>query len=123
MTTIHEGCWEIPRYGRKNERVGREELADLTPLCSHCHAMVHVLERRGLIGLDFSGFVDKVRADRYREQQRDTGASEWEQAQLARQTELGFLRVKAKIRDAMRTLPPSEGAALLNRLGSILSSA
>lgn len=47
------------------ERVCEEELSDLTLLCSNCHAMIHVLERRGEIGLDFSGFVSEQRAKRY----------------------------------------------------------
>jgi len=49
------------------ERVGREELTDLTPLCRRCHAMLHELERRGEVGLDFTGFVNEERARRNRE--------------------------------------------------------
>lgn len=44
------------------ERVGMEKLGDLTPLCRNCHALVHVLEFRGEIGLDLEGFQDKDRA-------------------------------------------------------------
>jgi hypothetical protein len=47
------------------ERLGAEALTDLTPLCPTCHAMIHVLERRGEIGLDFTGFVNEKRAERY----------------------------------------------------------
>lgn len=38
------------------ERVGREELEDLIPLCSDCHALAHTLEAAGIIGLDLFGF-------------------------------------------------------------------
>ena len=48
------------------ERVGDEELTDLTPLCRKCHAMVHELERRGEIALDFQGIVSMRRAARYK---------------------------------------------------------
>jgi 5-methylcytosine-specific restriction endonuclease McrA len=47
------------------ERVGAEEMADLTPLCGRCHAMIHTLEARGEIGLDFAGFVNDQRAKLY----------------------------------------------------------
>lgn len=48
------------------ERVGEELLTDLTPLCPTCHAMIHTLEARGEIGLDFSGFCNEERAARHR---------------------------------------------------------
>lgn len=38
------------------ERVGRERLEDLIPLCSECHATAHALERAGVIDLDLFGF-------------------------------------------------------------------
>lgn len=46
------------------ERVGGDELLDdLEPLCGSCHALVHALERRGLIRLDLTGLeLDKERA-------------------------------------------------------------
>lgn len=44
------------------ERVGAERLTDLSPLCAVCHAMIHVLEQRGEVGLDFRGFVNEQRA-------------------------------------------------------------
>ena len=49
------------------ERVGREELTDLSPLCADCHSMIHVLERRGDLTLDLVGLVNKKRAERERE--------------------------------------------------------
>lgn len=53
------------------ERVGAERLTDLTPLCDRCHAMVHVLERRGDMGLDLQGFVNEERAKRYEREQAE----------------------------------------------------
>jgi hypothetical protein len=45
------------------ERLGRERLSDLMPLCRRCHQMVHALERRGDIGLDLEGLtLDEERA-------------------------------------------------------------
>lgn len=44
------------------ERVGAERLTDLTPLCRGCHALVHVLEYRGDIGLNLDGLCDEARA-------------------------------------------------------------
>lgn len=52
------------------ERVGEERLTDLTPLCKRCHTMLHVLERRGEVGLDFTGFVNERRAQRNQAQER-----------------------------------------------------
>lgn len=51
------------------ERVGEELLDDVAPLCSTCHGIVHVLERRGEIGLDFDGLANPQRALRYRVEQ------------------------------------------------------
>lgn len=38
------------------ERVGRELLEDLIPLCRDCHTMAHDLEAAGIIDLDLKGF-------------------------------------------------------------------
>lgn len=48
------------------ERIGAEDLSDLTPLCPTCHAMIHTLEARGEIGLDFAGLVNEQRAEKRR---------------------------------------------------------
>lgn len=53
------------------ERLGEELLSDVTPLCGHCHTMIHTLVKRGELGLDFAGFVSAARAQRYREQMRE----------------------------------------------------
>lgn len=50
------------------ERIGDEALSDLTPLCPTCHQMVHALEARGDLELDFTGFVNEHRAERRRKQ-------------------------------------------------------
>lgn len=47
------------------ERVGAEELTDLIALCRRCHEDIHVLERRGDIGLDMSGLESPDRAAEY----------------------------------------------------------
>jgi hypothetical protein len=51
------------------ERLGRERLADLVPLCHRCHSMVHELIRRGEIGLDLDlrGLTSADRAAAYRD--------------------------------------------------------
>lgn len=38
------------------ERVGREELDDLVPLCRDCHTQAHILEAEGIVELDLKGF-------------------------------------------------------------------
>jgi len=48
------------------ERVGGDELpTDLLPICRTCHQMIHVLERRGDIGLDPRDMYDEERALAY----------------------------------------------------------
>lgn len=57
------GETEIHFHHLTYENLGRERLSDLIPLCRNCHAMVHALERQGLIGLDLDGLVlDEERA-------------------------------------------------------------
>lgn len=51
------------------ERLGEELLYDLTPLCKPCHAMIHTLEQRGELGLDFAGLVNERRAAKNRRDQ------------------------------------------------------
>lgn len=60
------GDTQIQLHHTTYERVGRELLTDLTPLCARCHALVHVLERRGDIGIDLDGLFDDQRAAGYR---------------------------------------------------------
>ena len=52
-------------HHRTYERVGEEIPSDLAWLCRKCHTMVHVLERRGEMGLDFQGLSDEERAVKY----------------------------------------------------------
>lgn len=49
------------------ERIGAEELTDLIPLCETCHNIVHVLDVRGEMALDFAGLVDQVKGERHRQ--------------------------------------------------------
>jgi len=50
------GCTEVQLHHTTYERVGREELDDLIPLCQSCHTQAHILERAGLVDLDLQGF-------------------------------------------------------------------
>jgi hypothetical protein len=75
------------------ERIGAEEVTDLTPLCATCHAMVHTLEARGEIGLDFTGFVNEERAKRRK--------AEVEVALYERR--MGLLQDVAFVEDGRRT--------------------
>lgn len=56
------GTTEVQLHHMTYERVGAERLSDLTPLCHSCHALVHVLEFQGRIGLDLDGLCDEGRA-------------------------------------------------------------
>lgn len=62
-------------HHRTYERVGRERLADLIPVCVTCHALIHALEVRGDIDLDSdpAGLVSPVRAASYRRGQSAPG--------------------------------------------------
>jgi hypothetical protein len=56
---------QVDLHHKTYQRLGREELTDLLPLCRRCHVMVHVLERRGEVGLDLVGFHSLERALAY----------------------------------------------------------
>lgn len=56
------GEHEVDLHHKTYENIGREPLTDLVPLCRRCHTLVHVLERRGEIGLDLAGLLDEARA-------------------------------------------------------------
>jgi 5-methylcytosine-specific restriction endonuclease McrA len=56
------GDEEVHLHHLTYDRIGAERLDDLTPLCRRCHALVHVLEWRGDIGLDLDGLCDPERA-------------------------------------------------------------
>lgn len=60
------GCEEVDLHHLTYERVGAEELSDLSPLCRTCHDLIHVLEARGDVGLDFKGLVNEERAAQQR---------------------------------------------------------
>lgn len=78
------------------ERVGAEWLSDLTPLCRRCHALVHVLEWRGEIGLDLEGFA--------LDEERARAGREWLAAEVAeRQAEIAE-RVRAH-QEAVLAMP------------------
>lgn len=93
---------ELQLHHLTYERLGDEDLSDLTPLCADCHAMVHVLERRGLIGLDFSGFVNERRAERNREvmrQRRDMALDDMQSERDRKRAR----SLSGRLRDVMNT--------------------
>lgn len=72
-------CGETERihlHHKTYERIGEELLTDLVPLCPNCHTLVHVLERRGEMGLDFEGFDSPERAAAYAAQRREISDDE-----------------------------------------------
>lgn len=87
------------------DRVCEEAMEDLTWLCGRCHSLVHVLERRGDIGIDLKGLVDTERAKRYgrREPLEPTPG------EVDREHKI----VKGMLRDAAKHLPPARVQALL----------
>lgn len=66
------GETEVDLHHCTYERVGAERLDDLRPLCRRCHNAVHVLERRGDVGLDLAGLYDRARAARNRAEAQRT---------------------------------------------------
>jgi hypothetical protein len=60
------GATEVEFHHTTYERVGRERLEDLVPLCVNCHRMLHALESRGVVGLDYTGFDNPMQAFLYR---------------------------------------------------------
>lgn len=86
------------------ERVGAEELTDLTPVCPPCHAMIHVLVDRGEIGLDFTGFVNKQRAERNAQdaERRAAGQETWVQLHHNELAEQAVAHMKREVKDLRR---------------------
>lgn len=104
------------------ERVGREQLDDLTPLCPRCHSMVHVLERRGDIALDLKGLVSERRAKRY---QRNTPApgESWEEATADREVDRQRKSIERRIRAVVREAPAEVADRLLAGVTEIIDHA
>jgi hypothetical protein len=72
------------------ERLGREELDDLRWLCKRCHALVHVLERRGDIGIDLVDLESTERAIRYAQDQeplQERASADWSERDAERDRE------------------------------------
>lgn len=84
------------------ERVGAEDLADLTPLCPTCHHMVHLLEARGEIALDFEGLVDQVKGERHQRENAEFLA----QREKSESVERAEMEERAKA--ALREMPLGE---------------
>jgi hypothetical protein len=87
------------------ERIGAEDLTDLVPLCPRCHALVHVLERRGDIGIDLAGLLDEARgaAHRAREEERKAAAKAVRHAERDRaRAQPLHVRLEVALREAER---------------------
>lgn len=92
-------------HHRTYERVGREELDDLMPLCDPCHGLVHALERKGRVRLDFEGVIDETRAAAGRAlllAQADAAAQELEDARQSIREQLEALPFDARLRHALK---------------------
>lgn len=78
------GETEVQLHHMTYKRIGGENLTDLTPLCHRCHALIHVLEFRGEIGLNFEGFFDSGRAVEGRDMLRDLAEQQRREVEAAR---------------------------------------
>jgi hypothetical protein len=58
-------CLLLDLHHKTYERIGRERLDDLQPLCRGCHTTVHQLEREGQGSLDTAVLFFSGRADAY----------------------------------------------------------
>lgn len=52
---------DLDYHHKTYDRLGAEDLDDLTPLCRRCHAALHTLERRGVATLDPVSLTDSER--------------------------------------------------------------
>lgn len=100
------------------DRVGHEALSDLVLLCEGCHHTVHVLERRGEMGLDFAGLADFKRAAEYAVQQEarreairsQFGPADWTQDDH----EKAVVAVSARLKRTLKSIPPERARALMD---------
>lgn len=108
----------IELHHRTYERVGRELLTDLIPLCAECHALAHDLEDRGLLaGLDaddLAALVDEARALSNREQMRVRA----HEAELQSPDELAQ-QVKVRIRRVARAVKLRHGRPAANQVRAL----
>lgn len=106
--------YELQLHHLTYERVGEEELTDLTPMCKRCHSMLHELERRGEVGLDFQGFVNEERARLHRlaidrrKQKTRSEDEEYELHQRFRQMSRDIKSATGRIRNAARNCIKAE---------------
>lgn len=101
------GSLKVELHHLTYERLGRELLADVFPLCRKCHAMVHVFIRRGIIdvGIDPRVFRSDERAAMYGVDLRD--AAERAAAEFA-----GRRAILLTDTASLRELTGAEGARL-----------
>lgn len=74
------------------ERLGHERIEDLSWLCVGCHTAVHVLARRGDLGIDLEGFSSIERAAIYRRQQELMKSRQRSEDQALREAQMDFLK-------------------------------
>lgn len=104
------GETNVELHHRTYERLGAEEISDLFPLCTKCHAMVHVFVRRGLIdvGVDPNLFKDDAQAALYAvdlQAAARRAAEEFASPQKLLATDMASLRaVGTKTRDQRQVL-------------------
>ena len=91
------------------ERIGEERLDDLTPLCPECHSLIHALEARGDIGLDFAGLVDQARAAQHKRNTPADGEA-WGDCHYVRVQRQKFMRQVADGVNAICDELPAEEA-------------
>lgn len=109
------------------ERVGQEELHDLVLLCAKCHRMIHILEQRGDIGLDFAGLADFKRAAKYateQEARRELARSERRDAmQSAERLTMAASSFRAELGRKIRQMPTSAALDLIGQMETLLREA
>lgn len=107
------------------ERVGEELPADLVWLCRSCHRMVHVLEKRGDMGLDFAGLEDFQRAARYAAE--NAARNEQAEAEFScsryehGRDELAIMNIAQQIKTAPQRMSPAKVSELCADIHEILN--
>lgn len=56
---------KLQLHHKTYDRIGEEALSDLTPLCVPCHKMIHTLDWRQEMGLEFDGLISRFRVIQY----------------------------------------------------------
>lgn len=101
------------------ERVGREALEDLTPLCRPCHRALHALEARGDASLNLRALVNETRAQRYGRNTPTDGES-WDELHARRlatqQATTSNRSIEKRLSRLRREMDPATFAGLMERV-------